>query len=109
MDDDVYTLRLFSKILRKMDIDVFEAGTIAVARQLIQDQDFDLFLCDINMGCERGTDLVEEMRKRLSNTHIVFISAYSQYSVLVEDFGIDLFLQKPVSIRTLQDLVKELL
>ena len=111
MDDDENVLRIFSRALKSNNYQVSQASSIQQARQYIDADNYDVFICDIHMGNERGTDLLLEKSERLSNsqTQVVAISAYGQYRSLIEEVGVDFFLEKPVSIGTLLTLIGRLL
>lgn len=111
MDDDIHVLRIFGKALKSRNYLVSQASSIQQARQFIDTDNYDVFICDIHMGNERGTDLLLEKNERLSinQTQIVAISAYGQYRSLIEEVGVDFFLEKPVSIGTLLTLIDRLL
>jgi DNA-binding NtrC family response regulator len=111
MDDDVHVLRIFSKALKSRNYQVSQASSIQQAREFIDSDNYDIFICDVQMGNERGTDLLLEKGESLSNsrTQVVAISAYGQYRDLIKDVGVDYFLEKPISIGTLLTLISRLL
>lgn len=111
MDDDKHVLRIFSKALRSRNYLVSQANSIQQARDFIDTDSYDIFICDVQMGNERGTDLLLEKGDNLSNnqTQIVAISAYGQYRDLTKEVGVDYFLEKPISIGTLLTLINRLL
>ncbi len=111
MDDDLHVLRIFSKALKSRNYLVSQASSIQQARDFIDADSYDIFICDVQMGNERGTDLLLEKGEILSNrqTQIVAISAYGQYRDLTREAGVDYFLEKPISIGTLLTLIGRLL
>jgi len=110
MDDDVHVLRIFSKALKSRNYLVSQASSIQQARDYIDTDSYDVFICDVQMGNERGTDLLLEKGESLSNsrTQIVAISAYGQYRDLTKEVGVDYFLEKPISIGTLLTLISKI-
>ena len=82
-----------------------------IPREFIDSENYDIFICDVQMGNERGTDLLLEKGESLSSsqTQIVAISAYGQYRDLTKGVGVDYFLEKPISIGTLLTLICRLL
>jgi DNA-binding NtrC family response regulator len=111
MDDDANVLRIFSRALKRNNYQVSEASSIQQAREFIDSDNYDIFICDVHMGNERGTDLLLEKGEHLSNskTQVVAISAYGQYRDLIKGVGVEYFLEKPVSIGTLLTLIGRLL
>lgn len=110
MEDDLGLRRIYGKALKKSYYQVDEAPTIQMARELLSQNEYDIFICDIHMGRERGTDLLSEFGDRLdaANTQVVMCSAYGQYRYMTEEMGADYFLEKPISLGTLLTLVSRL-
>lgn len=111
MEDDLGLQRIYNKALGKSNYTLDIASTLSEARELIQTKEYEVFICDIHMGRERGTDLLIEQRELLNKngTQVVMVSAYGQYRTLVEDMGADFFLEKPISLGTLLTLVSRLM
>jgi len=110
MEDDRGLRRIYGKALRKTRYLVDEAATIQAARKLLQAHDYAIFVCDIHMGRDRGTDLVDEFREKFDRhgTQVVMCSEYGQYRYMSEEMGVDYFLEKPISLGTLLTLVNRL-
>lgn len=110
MEDDTHLCRLYDKALGAAGYEVHLAVTIQEARDLLADTRFDVLLCDIHMGDDRGTDLLHEYATRFatSGTQVVMVSGQAQYRDMCEELGADFFLEKPVSISTLVALVGRL-
>jgi DNA-binding NtrC family response regulator len=111
MEDDLGLRRIYTKALKKSHYQVDEAPTIQMARELLKNNEYDIFICDIHMGRERGTDLLAEFSEKLdeTNTQVVMCSAYGQYRYLTEEMGADYFLEKPISLGTLLTLINRLM
>jgi DNA-binding response OmpR family regulator len=111
MEDDPGLRRIYSKALKKTNYDLHQAATVQEARDLLDENDYDIFICDIHMGRERGTDLLTEKGDRLAanGTQIIMVSAYGQYRSLTEEMGADFFLEKPISLGTLITLINRLI
>ena len=110
MEDDAYLCRLYSKALRAVGYEVHSARNVQEARDLLAQVRFDVLLCDVYMGSERGTDLLREYSNVLSTngTQVVMVSGQSQYRDMCERMGAEFFLEKPVAIGTLVALVDRL-
>ncbi len=110
MEDDPSQSRLYAKALRKSGYAVYEARTLHEARDLLARNHFDVFLCDIHMGRERGTDLLREHGEALreNGTQIVVVSADPVYRHIAEGLEVEFYLEKPVSIASLVTLVDRL-
>jgi len=107
MEDDVSLCRLYSKALRASGYEVHSAVTLQEARDLLADLRFDVFLCDIHMGNDRGTDLLRQYASTLSTsgTQVVMVSGQAHYRDMCEEMGVEFFLEKPVGVGTLVALV----
>jgi DNA-binding NtrC family response regulator len=111
MEDDLGLRRIYTKALKKSHYKVDEAPTLQMARELLSENEYDIFICDIHMGRERGTDLLAEYSEKLNeaNTQVVMCSAYGQYRYMTEEMGADYFLEKPISLGTLLTLINRLM
>jgi two-component system response regulator PilR (NtrC family) len=110
MEDNPDLRHLYSKALRKFGYEVHSAATLQEARDFLETSRFDVFLCDIQVGSERGTDLLLEQRSLLSqsDTQVVILSAYPRYRPITDELGVDFYLEKPVALDTLLTMVKRL-
>jgi DNA-binding NtrC family response regulator len=111
MEDDIGLRRIYGKALKKSHYEVHEAPTVQAARELLTKYDYEVFICDIHMGRERGTDVLTEFSAKLeeAGTQVVMCSAYGQYRTLTEEMGADFFLEKPISLGTLLTLINRLM
>jgi DNA-binding NarL/FixJ family response regulator len=110
MEDDKHLRYLYSKALHKAGYKVHPAGTIEEARNLLANFRFDVLLCDIQMGSDRGTDLLHEHIDDIttSGAQVVMVSGHPHYREACAEMGADFFLEKPVSVGTLVMLVNRL-
>jgi len=110
MEDDAHLSRLYSKALRASDYEVYTARTIKEAHDMLDNVRFDVLLCDIHMGSDRGTDLLRGYSTMLSTqgTQVIVVSGQAQYRGMCEEMGADFFLEKPVSLSTLVALLDRL-
>lgn len=111
MEDDPGLGRIYSKALGKTDYKLDLATTVLEAREMIENNKYKLFICDIHMGRERGTDILEEYREHLrkNGTQVIMVSAYGQYRTLTHEMGADFFLEKPISLGTLLTLIDRIM
>lgn len=110
MEDDHSTRRLYARVLYNAGFVIDEAGTLQEARDLLAQSKFGLFLCDIHMGRERGTDLVREQQDVLAanGTQIIMISANPQYRSICTAMGVKEYLEKPISLVHLVQVVNRI-
>ncbi len=110
MEDEADLRRLYCKALRSAGYEVYPAGTIQEARDLLGRYRFDVFMCDIHMGADLGTALLREQAALLAEkgTLIITVSGAPQYRPFCEEMGVDFYLEKPVTINSLVTLVSRL-
>jgi DNA-binding NarL/FixJ family response regulator len=110
MEDDPSQRRVYTKVLRNAGYVVHEAATLQEARDLLGRDRFGVFLCDIHMGRERGTDLIREQKERLARggTQVVMISADTRYRAICREIGVRAYLEKPVSLTRLVQVLNHL-
>lgn len=111
IEDDTVLLRLYSQVLRIQNYDVAIAETIKQAHNHLVSSSFDLLLCDVQIGSEKSTDLLNEMQGviRESGATVILMSAEERYRSLGDQLGINMFLVKPVAPTELVDLVDQFL
>ena len=110
LDDNDYLRRLFSRVLDQAGYKTCQAATLQEARALLDERHFDVFLCDIHLGNDRGTDLVRDRLGALgaAGTQVVMVSGEARYREICEDMGIEFYIEKPVALDALVTLVKRL-
>ena len=109
LEDDEGLRRIYSLALSKFEgCQIDEAATLEQARSLLDTRDYDILISDMRIGRERATDILDQYKQRFEDhgTKIVMCSAFGQYRNLPED--VDHFLEKPISVDKLVNLVGEL-
>jgi DNA-binding response OmpR family regulator len=107
IEDDPASLELYARVLHRADYDVYQAPTLVEAKRLLAEHQFKLILSDMEVGSDRALSLLTELNDMLQaqGTGIIAISAQENYRRDADSIGIDFFLSKPVSIRTLVNLI----
>jgi CheY-like chemotaxis protein len=110
LEDNDDLRRLFARAIRRGGYEAYPASTTEEARCLLGQSRFDVFLCDIHIGHERGTDLLREQLEtlRAQGTQIIVVSGEAQYRPFCEEMGVDFYLEKPVAVNELLTLVRRL-
>lgn len=111
MEDHPDLLRLYTKSLRSVGYHVAQAATLAEARALLNQRRFDLFVCDMQMGTESGLDLLGDYRDafRQQATQVLVVSAQDEYRAACVELGFDVFLAKPISLKTLTQMAEKII
>ena len=100
IEDDQLLRQSFSQLLREEGISVSEAGCLSDARELLNQERYDLAIVDGFLPDGSGYEFCEELKKRSTNLHVLFMSAHyrdvQSLTHLINDVGVDCFLNKPV-------------
>ena len=98
VDDERGIRETLSLILLRYGFTVALAGTVTEAIQKIENQEFDLLLCDLNIEREGdGMDVVRAIRKVNPSCVVFILTAYPALDTAIEgiDLGVDGYLTKP--------------
>jgi two-component system, NtrC family, response regulator PilR len=107
IEDDPASLELYARVLHRADYEVYTASTLVEAKKMLAEHQFNLILSDMEVGSDRALALLGQLNETLQaqGTGIIAISAQENYRRAADEMGIDFFLSKPVSIRTLVNLI----
>ena len=110
-DDERSTAELFALILAHTGYDVVVAHDGEDALRKVRASPPDVILLDEKMPFKRGSEVARELRAdpSLSNKIVVLFSSVDETETNWRDAGADLFLQKPVDIRSLPQIVGTLI
>lgn len=110
VEDDTGLLFIYRKTLTKAGYDIDLASNITEAKSYLDNDTYAIMICDIQLGKERGTDLVEQYGEELAEkgTQIIMVSSFGQYRHITDDLGVEFFLEKPISLSTLLTMIERL-
>lgn len=111
LEDNEELLGLYQKILSSIGgYDVEAVSTTYDATRVLQTRHFDFFICDLNLVEENSFEFLKRWISPLRHegTHVLVVSAESQYMPMVQELGIEFFLVKPVDMQALLDLLGRL-
>jgi len=103
--EDMMPMRAFIKAGIKAyiskDIEIDEATSGESAKGKMQQQRYDLVLCDWNMPGIKGTELLQWMREQdsLGNTPVIMLTANNNKEIILEsiELGVADYVIKPVT------------
>ena len=110
VDDEPAIRATLPVILRRYGFTVTAAATVAEGIQKIQNQEFDLLLCDLNIEREGdGYDVVRVMQKVNPTCAVMILTAYPAIESAVEGIHlrIDDYIIKPSNADALVALLAE--
>lgn len=99
VEDEEEIALILSIILKGEGLKTSVAHNLKKARLLKKNEDYDLFLLDLNLPDGTGFELMEEIRKSGKNASIIVLSAFDGHveKKRAADFGVDTFIGKPFS------------
>jgi two-component system, NtrC family, response regulator HydG len=109
--DDEPSIRVtLPALLRRYGFQVTAVATVAQALNEIQNQEFDLLLCDLNVERENdGFDVVRAMREAYPHSVVVILTGYPALASAIEGIrlSVDGYLVKPSSADELVALLAD--
>jgi len=111
VDDEPDIRELLALTLSRMGLQCKEAETLEQARKSLSEQHFDLCLTDMRLPDGNGIDLVRHIQETSPEVPVAMITAHGNMNTAIEALkaGAFDFLNKPVELQTLRDLVSSAL
>lgn len=107
IDDEPDIRELLEITLIRMGINTASAASVAEAKLMLAEQDFQLCLTDMNLPDGNGIDLVAFMQQNYPNIPVAMITAYGSVETAISALkaGAFDFISKPVDLTHLRNLV----
>ncbi|MCU7958886.1 MAG: sigma-54 dependent transcriptional regulator [gamma proteobacterium symbiont of Bathyaustriella thionipta] len=107
VDDEPDIRELLEITLARMNTDTSAAADLQQARELLQQQEFDLCLTDMRLPDGDGLDLVEEIGRDFPQLPVAVITAHGSMDTAIKALkaGAFDFVSKPVNLAALRKLV----
>jgi len=107
VDDEPDIRELLEITLARMNTDTSAAADLQQARELLQQQEFDLCLTDMRLPDGDGLDLVEEIGRNFPQLPVAVITAHGSMDTAIKALkaGAFDFVSKPVNLEALRKLV----
>jgi CheY-like chemotaxis protein len=100
VDDEIDLREIIASEFQYLGADVFVAGSILVAQDILKDQKIDLVISDIRMPGGSGVELLDFVKKNPnSKTAMILISGFADFSIqeaLIK--GVDGYISKPFQL-----------
>ena len=108
VDDEPDICQLAEITLNRMNIDTLSAYNLQDARQLLQENEFNLCLTDMNLPDGNGIELVQHIQSEFPHIPVAVITAYGNVESAVSALkaGAFDFIAKPVDLAVLRRLVE---
>lgn len=107
VDDEPDIRELLALTLSRMKLDSLGAETVQEAKTLLQGNHFDLCLTDMRLPDGNGIELIQHMQENFPSIPVAMITAHGNMKSAIEALkaGAFDFLNKPIELQTLRDLV----
>ena len=114
IDDEELLTRTFSKLLEKQGYQVYTAKNGSDAEVMVEEEDFDLVICDIRMPGKNGVETVKSIQNvRESSSKeeipIIFITGFADEKIEEEARKLNpiAYLMKPFDVQELLGIVQK--
>jgi DNA-binding response OmpR family regulator len=107
VDDESEICLLIQAILTRNGVTSARAHSLAEARSSLRSNLFDGVFLDVNLPDGRGYDLIPDLRQHHPGIRVIAISAMDDERAKALDAGADLFLPKPLDLRTILGSLSE--
>lgn len=111
--DDESGIRFFvEETLHRSGHDVVSAKSGEEALKILRDTPFDLVVLDLKLGGKvDGIKVLEAVRWRWPDTSVIILTAHGSLDSAVSaiDYGVDKYVQKPLTPKELREVVEEVL
>lgn len=100
----------YSRALKRVSKELYIAENGSVGLELYKKNMPDIVISDIRMPIMNGLDMVKEIKKIDSNANVIFTTAHSESSYLLEaiELHVEGYLLKPVQKNAMVSLIKKL-
>lgn len=109
IDDETELLSGCAKILKALGLDPVPVSNGKIALEILNQEEFDLILCDLFMPGIDGMQVLDEARNLVPNTPVVIFSAYGtiERAVAAMRAGAFDFIEKPFESEHLKAVVEK--
>jgi DNA-binding response OmpR family regulator len=109
IDDEKELCELIQLILKGGDYQIDCAYTLKEGRKKLMNQHPSILILDHFLPDGNGLDMIEDEPEILINSKVIMITGDTKSSTRAEDLGIEFFIQKPFSLKTIRELVQEII
>jgi len=108
VDDEETARMVVSEFLRSKGYEVLEAGTLADARKIINQDSSDIIILDVRLPDGYGPHLLTETSRMPRRPQVIIVTAHGEVSMAVEAMknGAQDFMEKPLALLELEKSVK---
>lgn len=114
IDDEELLIRSMALLIEKSGFQVYTAKNASDAEVMIEEENFNLIICDIRMPGKNGVEIIKSIQgfltsKKRQKVPIIFITGFAdekieQEAKMLKPAG---YLMKPFGIQELMQVIKE--
>jgi len=110
VENELNVLENISELLKNYFRELYTASDGKMGYELFLEHDIDLLLVDIELPKMNGIELINKIRQKNKNIHIIVISAYTKTDYLLDciEYKIDKYIIKPLTSRKIKELLTKL-
>jgi len=113
VDDEVAILLALKKLLQSPEVEIDTVVTLQGAKNLLQQQDYDVVITDLRLTGvldEEGLEILRYIKEHHPHTKVILVTGYgnSELKKRAYAMGADYYFEKPVSTDVLKDALKKL-
>lgn len=106
-DDHQLFCTSVAEVLQKNNLQVTTCFSFSACSELLKENSYDIFICDLNIDGADGFELIASMKTYLKNTRIIILSAYYEPFLIdkARKIGVHSFLKKDISLSQLMEVI----
>lgn len=108
VDDELDICLMVTKHLENLQFNTQYALTVKEARAKLNEFQYELIFIDLNLPDGSGYDIIAAVQELNVNARIIVISAYDGEAEKSLSMGATLFVNKPFTIKTINEALKTL-
>ncbi|MBD3320008.1 MAG: response regulator [Chitinivibrionales bacterium] len=113
VDDEEAIIFALKRVLRRPRVTIDTAGTLEDAKSCLDTAEYDALVADMRLtgsGSMEGFEIVAYARNHQDHCKILVITAFGDDEIREKVFnlGADVYLEKPVSPRTVSDMLESI-
>ncbi|AFK02320.1 response regulator receiver protein [Emticicia oligotrophica DSM 17448] len=106
IDDELDTCLLLGMLLKKFGIPSLKVHSLAEGYEMITTEKPELIFLDNNLPDGTGIERITSFRKQLPNSKLVMITAISSLREQALTLGVDGFIEKPLDIKKIENVLR---
>lgn len=109
IDDDMLIRDFIDETLKRLDYEIDTAGDAETGIDYLEDNKYDLIICDIKLPGKTGIDLLKYVKNKNIDSVVILMTAYADIESAVESMklGASNYFKKPFSAEEIEMVVEK--